>query len=142
MREPGDRSFVMERAFPSLLGVIALGILLAVSVRRACACTTVESAYVTMMRFELQEAIVAQERYRATHGRYASDLLAIHAPGAPALIEFTDFRLTARGFEIEVAVPSRTPTRCAVDYDGTPPVALCGDRPPRALLMPALPAPE
>lgn len=141
MREPGDRSSIMERAFRPLLGVLALCILVAVSVRRACACSTVESAYLTMLRSELRDAIIAQERYRETHGQYARDLLTVHAPGSPD-VELTDFRLTASGFEIEMAVPSRTRTRCAVDYDGTQPIAICGDRPPRALHMPALPAPE
>lgn len=142
MRETGDLPFTTERALRLLLGVIALFVLMAVMVRRACACTTVESAYLMTMRFELREAIVAQERYKATHGHYAPDLLAAYAPPGSGFVEFTDFRLTARGFDIEAAVPSRTRTRCGVSYDGTPPVAICGDRPPASLHLPALPAPE
>lgn len=142
MRESGAPPFSVERALRFVLGVAAVIVLMVVMVRRACACTTVESAYLTTMRFELREAIVAQERYNATHGHYASDLLAAYAPEPSNRVEFTDFRLTANGFDIEVAVPSGTRTRCGVSYDGSPPIAICGNRPPRALHLPALPAPE
>jgi hypothetical protein len=103
---------------PLITGTLLLAsavTLLVFYARPACACNPKYKAYLTAMKSDMRNMVVAQEAHQAKHGAYALELPADeyrHSTGVT--IVSMDVRRT--GFSVEMAYPAGTTRRCRLVY--------------------------
>lgn len=114
----GFGSFAERVLAPLVTGTLLLGsavVLVAVYAGPACACNPKYKAYLTAMKSDMRNMVVAQEAYHAKHGTYALELPAdAYRPSTGVKIVSTDVRRT--GFSVEMTYPTGTARRCRLVY--------------------------
>lgn len=96
----------------ALVVVPVVVILIAVAVRRACACSTVETGYAVAMRVDLLR-VAAYHEARREQGGSSLDTLPPPARFAWSTgVQLVYMRPTSDGFIAELSYPDRTENRC------------------------------
>lgn len=120
--------------FDILLSPLVLGLgltlpsavlIIAVSARSACACSTKEAAYRTAMRADLRNLVEAQEAYYEAHGSYAVSLSPAEHRWSTGVVPVS-MRTGPSGFTAVVAYPRGTELRCRLAYSrNRSPTTIC-----------------
>lgn len=97
-----------------VLGVLGLG--LALAPERACACSTVESAYRTSLRSALHDISAGQRAAVATTGRLLSQTELLQSPALrlSPTVRVTSWEREDDGLRIRVGAAQGTDTECSI----------------------------